>query len=366
MDATTILGIAKAVIFLIFVLVSINLYLILRLKDIDPFAKWNPHAINGTLFLVFVIVGMIAAFVSSQYWYPNMILVRNPASEHGVQIDRMFRNTMLVAVFVTVLTNLLLFYYSWRYRSKEGRKALYYPHNNTLEIVWTAIPAVVLALLVFDGVATWHNIFGESDETDYLEIELYGRQFDWTIRYAGDDRELGQAGVNYIDLAKGNSIGLNVSDPNGHDDVIRTDTMHLPVGKEVRFTIRSQDVLHSATLPYHRMKMDAVPGMPTHFRLTPNKTTEQMRDEYDNPDFHFEMSCQQICGAAHYQMRRVIVVEEEEAFNKWMAQQKPFYEDQLKAVYAAVDSETEEAVETSAETIEIETESEKSEVAINN
>ena len=346
MDATTLLGLAKAIIFLIFILVSINLYLILRLKDIDPFAKWNPHTINGALFLLFVIVGIVAAVVSTQAWLPEMILVQKPASVHGVEIDRMFRNTMAVAVFVTVLTNILLFYYAWRYRSKEGRKALYYPHNNTLEVVWTAIPAVVLALLVFDGVATWHGIFGESDNEDYIEVELYGRQFDWTIRYTGADMEFGQASVNYIDLAKGNSIGLNVLDQNGHDDIIRTDTMHLPVNKEVRFTIRSQDVLHSPTLPYHRMKMDAVPGMPTHFRMTPNKTTEQMRKEYNNPDFNFELSCQQICGAAHYQMRRVVVVEEEAAFNRWLANQQSYYNTTLKAAYEEEENEVKDLADT--------------------
>ncbi len=319
-----VINLAQGILLLIFLLVSVNLYLVFRLKDIDPFAKWNPNHINGILFLVFMIGGFIAATVSTGMWIDTFIFFSGSASEHGNDIDRMMVNTTLVTILVILVTNGLLFYFSYRYRGVGDRKALYYPHNNRLELIWTLVPAVVMALLVFDGARVWYDVMLTETPEDAVHIELNGKQFEWTIRYPGADLAFGDAKVQYINEADANTLGFNFEDKNGHDDLVVAE-LHLPVGETVALTIRSRDVLHSATLPHFRVKMDAVPGMPTHFKFKPTKTTVEMRKETGNPEFNFEMSCQQICGNAHYNMRRVVIVETRAEYDAWLAKQKPFY-----------------------------------------
>ncbi|MEL6847488.1 MAG: cytochrome c oxidase subunit II, partial [Bacteroidota bacterium] len=223
--------------------------------------------------------------------------------------------------------NFLLFYFAWRYRAKRGRKALFYPHNNRLEVIWTAVPAVVLTLLVFDGVNVWHDIW-EDPPADAIEIEVNGKQFGWTYRYPGADMQYGETSVGFMNDASGNELGFNFRDRNGHDDIVSSgaiDTIYFPVNKTVNLTIKSRDVLHSATLAHFRVKMDAVPGMPTRFTFKPILTTEEMRKQTGNPKFNYEMSCQQICGGGHWNMRRVIKVVEYDEYQSWLTKQTPFF-----------------------------------------
>jgi cytochrome c oxidase subunit 2 len=322
MDAQSIITSIQLLLVVIFGLVCANLYLVLRLKNIDPFAKWNPHAINGGLFLAFLVVGMIAATASSIKWYPTLTLTLHAASEHGVKIDRMFWNTMIITILVVVITNTLLFYYAWRYQAKPGRKALFYPHNNRLEIIWTVIPAIVLVVLIFDGAMKWTEITAPAPK-DAIRVEVNGKQFAWTFRYAGADLEMGESAVNYIDEGKANDLGINLADKRGYDDIVATE-LHVPVGRPVELLIKSRDVLHSATLAHFRVKMDAVPGMTTRFWFTPTKTTAEMREIMKNPEFNYEMSCQQICGGGHWNMGRTVVVDTEEDYQAWLEKQKTF------------------------------------------
>ena len=317
----SIIGIAQVLLVLIFGLVCLNLYLVFRLKDIDPFAKWNPNKINGTLFFVFLVVGLIAAVVSTGAWSDYYILITNPASAHGIQIDRMFMNTSIVAAFVTIVTNGLLFYFAWRYRSKDkNQKAYYLAHNNKLEYLWTGIPAVVLTILIVDGIFTWNNIMGDPPQ-DAIEVEINAKQFDWTFRYPGADMDFGATKVAFINEGAGNMLGFDVNDSKGLDDVV-TRELHFPVNTDITLNIKSRDVLHSPTLPHFRVKMDAVPGMPTHFTFRPTVTTDSMRIIRNNPEFDYEMSCQQICGGGHWNMRAIVVVETMEEYQAWLREQK--------------------------------------------
>jgi cytochrome c oxidase subunit 2 len=101
--------------------------------------------------------------------------------------------------------------------------------------------------------------------------------------------------------------------------------MHLVVGKPVKLVINAKDVIHDVGLPHFRMKMDAVPGTPTTMWFTPTKTTKQVREETGDPEFVYEISCDQMCGRGHYSMRGTIVVETQEEYDAWMAQQEPQY-----------------------------------------
>ena len=100
--------------------------------------------------------------------------------------------------------------------------------------------------------------------------------------------------------------------------------MHIPVGRPVLLKIRARDVLHSVFIPHMRVKMDAVPGMPTKFWFVPDKTTADMRAELGNPDFKYEIACTEVCGQGHFSMKINLVVEDEASYKKWCAEQATF------------------------------------------
>ncbi|TAE47264.1 MAG: cytochrome c oxidase subunit II [Bacteroidetes bacterium] len=323
MEAQSLISFAQIALVAIFGLVCLNMYLVFRLKDIDPFAKWDPNQINGWGFIVFTIVGFAAAFISSAAWSDRFLLLNNPASEHGVEIDRMMWNTMYVSIAVVLITNPLMFFYAWRYRMRPGNKALYYPHNNKLELVWTIIPAIVLTVLVFDGAVVWTEVTNKAPQ-GAIEIELNGKQFGWTVRYPGSDLEFGETQVSFINEGKGNTLGFNMDDKRGHDDLVVQELV-IPVNTDIELKIRSRDVLHSANLAHFRVKMDAVPGMITRFHFKPTITTADMRQRTQNENFEYEMNCQQICGGGHWNMRLVVKVVTMEEYKQWLASQKTFY-----------------------------------------
>jgi cytochrome c oxidase subunit II len=108
-------------------------------------------------------------------------------------------------------------------------------------------------------------------------------------------------------------------------DDLHTTEMHLVVDKPVKLVINSQDVIHDVGLNHFRMKMDAVPGIPTTLWFTPQITTADMKVKTGNPNFVYEISCDQLCGKSHFSMRGVIVVEKQAEYDKWIAEQKPEY-----------------------------------------
>ncbi len=278
------------------------------------------NKVNSTLLLLFLIVGGAAfAWSFADAWDEmNQPL----ASVHGEWTDSLFWTTMIIIGIVFVITQVLLFFYSYKYQHKDNKKAYYYPHNNKLEIVWTMIPAVVMAILVFAGWKTWTNITSAAPE-DSVVIEVMGKQFNWMVRYPGPDGKLGTANFKLIDAT--NEFGVDFSDKNSHDDFMPRE-IHVPKGKPVLLKIRSRDVIHSVFLPHFRLKMDAVPGMPTKFWFVPTKTTAEMQNETGNPDFKYELACTEICGRGHFAMRFILVVDEPEDYEAWLAEQQPFIE----------------------------------------
>lgn len=114
------------------------------------------------------------------------------ASEHGVETDWLLDiNLYYVIMPVFFLTNTLLFVFAYKYVRKPGVKAYYFPHNNTMELVWTVIPAIVLAVIIILGLRTWNDITQDASK-EAIRVELFSKQFDWTARYAGKDNKLGK------------------------------------------------------------------------------------------------------------------------------------------------------------------------------
>jgi cytochrome c oxidase subunit 2 len=160
-----------------------------------------------------------------------------------------------------------------------------------------------------------------------MQVEVTGSQFKWEFRYPGKDKVLGKKYFKAIKEDENNPLGQLWEDSTNKDDIYITgEDLHLVVNKPVRLIINAKDVIHDVGLSHFRLKMDAVPGTPTTMWFTPTKTTKQMKIDTGDPDFVFEISCDQMCGQGHYKMRGTIVVESQEEFDFWMAKQKPkFY-----------------------------------------
>jgi cytochrome c oxidase subunit II len=274
---------------------------------------------NANLMLLFLV-----AFMASYVWlikaYGSEMLPKS-ASLHGESIDWLMDFNMIIINIVFVLMNILLFYFSYKYYYRPERKAVFFAHSNKLEMIWTLVPSAVLAVIIIYGLKTWNEITGPASE-DAIVVELYSKQFDWTARYAGNDNLLGEANVRKISGA--NFVGLDSNDVKGHDDIIVKGEFHIPVGKEISFKFRSQDVLHGAYMPHFRSQMNTVPGMVTSWHMIPTVTTEEMRRETNNPNFDYILLCNKICGASHYNMQMTIIVESEEDYNKWLSEQQTF------------------------------------------
>lgn len=279
----------------------------------------NANNLHSLLFLIFLFVFMGGVIWST--WYYSDRFLPEPASEHGVWLRTMFFWTLVATVPVFILTHIALFAFAFMYKKSEKRKSFYYPGSNRLEIVWTVIPAIVMVLLVYEGMRNWYKITGPAPD-EAMVIEATAQQFYWTLRYSGEDNELGKKSVSLIN--SDNALGQEWTDEANHDDFI-SEELHLQVGKPVLVKINSIDVLHSFFLPHFRVKMDAVPGIPTQFWFTPTKTTAEVRKEYGDPEFNFELACTELCGASHYNMRKVVIVEEEAEFEKWFSEQESTY-----------------------------------------
>ncbi|GAB2572418.1 cytochrome c oxidase subunit II [Spirosoma areae] len=277
------------------------------------------NRINGVLFVVFFVVGLIAAVWS--FIYAKQFFLPEASSPHGRRTDFLFWLSMGIITLAFVITNALLFVFAWLYQHKEGRKAAYYPENHKLELIWTVVPAVVMAVMVFTGWREWRDIMAEAPENAQV-FEIVGKQFNWIIRYPGvDNNKLGA--FNYKLIDNNNDTGIDYTDEASFDDFTSTSELHIPVNKPILLKIRARDVLHSVFIPHLRVKMDAVPGMPTRFQFMADKTTDEMRNITGNPNFGYEIACTEVCGQGHFSMRIRLIVEDEASWLAWSKEQKP-------------------------------------------
>lgn len=374
-------------IYLVLFLVIIALVQVIRvfeisnvLKGEDGITVSDKETNNQRYAWVAFLLGYFAFIIWLLYRFGGYMLPE-AASEHGAEIDTLMDANMAIIMIVFVITHIVLVTFVFKYAKTKNKVATYKTHDNRLELIWTAVPSIVLAVIIIFGISTWNSAMRDVPE-DAINIELYARQFDWTARYAGEDNILGKA--NFRMIGGTNSLGIinketiesrlaqydekiqaledsrkevfpgSINDEdilesiklqkkhrayveqlqvqNGiesysvaDDDVLTKVEFHIPVGKPVNFQIRSQDVIHSAYMPHFRAQMNAVPGMMTQFYFTPTITTSEMRGKLGNPDFNYLLYCNKICGSAHYNMQMTIVVESEADYKKWLAEQPKFY-----------------------------------------
>lgn len=162
--------------------------------------------LNGGLFVAFMV-----AFYASFIWLIIRYGDYNPpaASAHGKTYDTLMNFNMYIIMAVFFLVNTALFMFANKYRQDPNRKAKFFAHDNRLELIWTVIPSIVLAVIIIYGLRTWNEMTGEASE-DALRVEVYSKQFDWTVRYPGADGEFGLANYNLITPT--NPLGIVTAD----------------------------------------------------------------------------------------------------------------------------------------------------------
>jgi cytochrome c oxidase subunit II len=314
-------GIVAMIILVIFQIAKASEYVSV-LKGEEK-TRRQSNKINGFLLVAFLVFGLIGVYVCNEWYFKKTLFVQGSASKEGEAIDDMLYLTIAVTGIIFILTQILLFWFCFKYQEKDGKKAYFFPHNTKLELLWTTVPAIFLTILVVFGLINWFKMTGPAPDKAAL-VEITGHQFAWEMRYPGKDGVFGKKDYKLYNSPSGNTLGVDFKDKNSLDD-IHTQEMHLVVDKPVKLIIGAQDVIHDVGLNHFRMKMDAVPGIPTTLWFTPQITTAEMKVKTGNPNFVYEISCDQICGPRHFSMRGVIVVETQAEYDKWMAEQKSEY-----------------------------------------
>ena len=263
-----------------------------------------PGVVLGGLLLILILVS-IWLFTADQYWFTPL------ASVHGAGVDRIFVVVLIVTSIAFVAVQGLLAYFVARYGANGDERASYWHESPKVEAILIGITALTLTVLVFMGQSVWASIYFADRPEDAMVIEVTGQQFQWAIRYPGPDGVFGT--LNNDLVSDVNFIGVDRSDPDGMDDIITLNQMHIVVNEPVRVILRSMDVIHSFHVPNFRVKQDTVPGFEIENWFTPTTTGE------------FEIACAELCGLGHYTMRGFLTVDEnEEQVQQWLDEQLEF------------------------------------------
>jgi cytochrome c oxidase subunit 2 len=230
------------------------------------------------------------------------------ASAHGVAIDRFigYVHWLMAILFVGWLVYFV--YVLWRFHQRRNpRPDVVGARSHVSSYAEVAVATVEGMLLVFLAVPIWaHMSEAFPPEEESTVVQVMAQQFNWNFRYGGADGRLGRQDPRFVSAT--NLFGIAPEDPAGRDDVTSLNELHVPVGKPVIVYVSSKDVIHSFKIPSMRLTQDAIPGMrvPAHF--TPTR------------EGRFRIYCAQLCGNGHAAMAQgVLVVESEEAFQRWLA-----------------------------------------------
>jgi cytochrome c oxidase subunit 2 len=233
----------------------------------------NPLAKMLLIGLVASIIGVAIALAID--WFPQA------ATEKSGEIDTLWDVLLIVSVPVFVLVMSVAIYSVIRFRARPGDMSDGEPiHGNTrLEVVWVAVPTIIVSVLAAYAWIVLNDV--EAKQKDEMHVRVIAQQFAWHFQY------LDEAGKP------------------------TTDTLYLPKDRAVKFDIVTRDVLHSFWVPSFRLKTDTVPGLTTHIRVRPDKFGT------------FDIVCAELCGLGHSTMRQNAHVVTQQAFEAWLAKQKP-------------------------------------------
>jgi cytochrome c oxidase subunit 2 len=222
-------------------------------------------------------IGVIASAIGiavalSINWFPKV------ASTQAEDIDTLFDVLIIASVPIFVLVEVVVIFSVWKFRMRPGQELEDGPpiHGNTmLEVIWTAIPALILVGLCGYAYKVLQDI--EEKPKNEIVVNVTGQQFAWTFEYAGQKAK------------------------------VSSEQLFLPEGTSVEFHVRSKDVIHDFWVPEFRQKIDAVPGITTKYRITPNRLGA------------YPVVCAELCGLGHSTMRQTVHVLPQQEFDSWMS-----------------------------------------------
>jgi cytochrome c oxidase subunit 2 len=226
-----------------------------------------------------VVVGLIASVLGIILglvidWFPTQ------GSKQAGKIDTLWNVLIICSVPVFVLVATVVLFAARKFRMRPGEEHLDGPpiHGNTkLEVVWTAIPAIMLVALCSYAYVVLHDIeAAPAAAAQERVVTVQGQQFTWTFDYVEGGKKFSSA------------------------------QLYVPNGESVRFNVKTKDVLHDFWVPAWRMKIDAVPGITTHYRVTPTL------------DGTFPVVCAELCGLGHAFMRQTAHVLPKAQFDAWV------------------------------------------------
>src|SRR3989344_3999648 len=228
---------------------------------------------------------------------------------HGDKIDQLIWiiHILMVALFMGWVSFLIIALV--RFRKRKGRQATHEPGHFKLpaylEIGIAVFEVVLLFGFAFPIQYTVQKKF--PPESESLRVRVVAEQFAWNIHYHGKDRVFGKTDLNLVNSS--NPVGLVKGDPAAVDDFTTINQMHIPVNKPVIVEISSKDVIHSFGVPVMRVKQDAIPGQRIPIWFEAKRTG------------NFEIACAQLCGLGHYRMRGFFIVNAQDEFDAWLAQE---------------------------------------------
>jgi cytochrome c oxidase subunit 2 len=238
----------------------------------DPRIEGEKHPLGKML-----AIGLVASVIGTALtlwidWFPT------DASSAGSDIDTLYDVLLIASVPIFVLVMAVAIYSVYKFRAHPGDMRDGAPiHGNTrLEIIWVTIPFIIVSALAIYGWIVLDDL--EAKQPNQLVVNVTGQQFNWSFGYPGEK--------------------------------VRTNTLVLPKDRPVEFRINTKDVIHSFWVPEFRLKSDAVPGLTTQVRLTPNRLGE------------YQVVCTELCGIGHATMRQLVRVVEEPEYDSWLADQK--------------------------------------------
>ncbi|MGH7539757.1 MAG: cytochrome c oxidase subunit II, partial [Gemmatimonadota bacterium] len=203
------------------------------------------------------------------------------------EIDTLFWLILVITGIAFILVEVGIVWFMFRYRRRDGQRAHYTHGSQKLEIVWTAVPALVLLFLGIYSGRIWASLRSSSAfPQDALTLGVTAKQFEWNVTYPGADRVLGNS-----------------------DDFTIRNQFHIPVNEPVVVRLEAEDVIHSFFIPELRVKQDAVPGMTIPIWFDATRAGE------------YEIGCAELCGLGHYRMRASVTVHEPDAYEAWYREQ---------------------------------------------
>lgn len=270
-----------------------------------------------------LLIGIALTLIS--LWYSqNHGLLTIAASEEATQVDGLFNTMMAISTGIFLLVEGVLIYCAWKYRRKAGDDTDGQPieGNVPLEILWTAIPAIIVL-----GI----SVYSFDVYTSLSGVDTHPVQQAPIAQISQSSIPGSAIAATLSDSFQGKTANMDISTPlsqsNPADVIVNimglqyawiftypktgitAGELHLPIGKQVQVNMTASDVIHAFWVPEFRLKQDAIPGRESVFRFTPSKVGD------------YDLICAELCGPYHGAMRTKVVVETIEAFDKWQQEQ---------------------------------------------